>query len=367
MATFRKRGNYWEYRIRERELVGDDPISKGGFRTKSEAKAEADKVEFELRVGVNRDEGNMLFPQYYERWIEAYKLGAFSFTTDEEYLHALRLVQKHFKNMKLKDITKLDYQNFLNEYSDGKARSTVQKVHKKIAPCLREAFENNHMNVNVTSKVVLRGAEGQKESEKYLNLSEAQKLMEGLLKGLNNTMTTRYMVILQLATGMRISEVMALQFKDFDFLHNRVNINKSWDYKRSNDFAPTKNKGQRNILVDEKTMSIIRKFYDHQLSQKVQDNKQRVFAVKGDVPIPASANEMLRRACKRIGIQRVTTHAMRHTHASMLILQGADITYVSERLGHKSITITLERYSHVLNELRTKGEEQSLEIVASLY
>lgn len=367
MASFRKRGKFWEYRIREKELVGNSPISQGGFRTKSEAKSAADKIEHELRMGLNRDQGEMLFTDYYDRWMNAYKIGAFSEATDSEYLFVSRLLKKHFKNVKLNELTKLDYQNFLNDYSVDKAKATVQKTHKKIAPCLRDAFENKHINLNITSNVVFRGADSQKESEKYLNLHEAKKLTNALLDGLNHSMTTRYMAILQLATGMRIGEIMGLQFKDFDFLHNRVDINKSWDYKYTHEFKPTKNKETRNISVDQNTMKVVREFYNHQMKQKVKDRHRRTFAVNGSVPVPDSVNEMLARACRRASIERVTSHNLRHTHASMLILQGADIAYISERLGHKSITITLEVYSHVLDELRSKGEEQSLDIMDNLY
>lgn len=367
MATYRKRGNKWEYRIREKDLVGDEPISGGGFSTKSEARAVATQIENDLRMGLNRDNGEMLFSDYYDRWMNAYKIGVFSEVTDEEYLFVSRLVKSNFKNVKLKGVTKLMYQNFLNEYSEGKAKATVQKTHKRIAPCLREAFANRHVSVDVTHNVVFRGLDSQKESEKYLNLHEAEKLTKALLDGLNNSTVTRYMAVLQLATGMRVGEVMALQFKDIDFLHNQISINKKWDYKFTNDFAPTKNKESRTIAIDKDTLKIIRPFYDYQMNQKVQDHKQRLFASKRTVPSVDAVNGMLQRACKRAGIQRVTSHALRHTHASMLILEGAPVPYISERLGHKSITITLEAYSHVLDELKDKGDKEVLRIVSGLY
>lgn len=367
MATFRKRGNKWEYRIREKDLVGDEPISEGGFNTKSEARAVATKIENDLRNGMNRNQGEMLFSEYYDRWMITYKIGVFSEVTDEEYLFVSRLIKDNFKNVKLKDITKLAYQEFLNDYSEGKAKTTVQKTHKKIAPCLREAFANRHIPVDVTHNVVFRGNESQKESEKYINLHEAEKLTEALLDGLDNSTVTRYMAILQLATGMRVGEIMALQFKDIDFLHNQISINKKWDYKFTNDFAPTKNKETRTIAVDENTLKILRPFYDFQLNQKVQDHKQRLFATRRTVPTVDAVNGMLQRACKRADIQRVTSHALRHTHASMLILEGAPVPYISERLGHKSITITLETYSHVLDELKAKGDEEVLRIISNLY
>jgi integrase len=370
MAGYRQRGKKWQYRIKH----NGEEISKSGFATKAEAKAAADIVEYELQMGINHNKGDMLFPHYYEQWINAYKLGAYSESTDDGYREALTLVEKYFGSTKLKNMTRLDYQNFLNDYAENGARgkkkiakSTVKKTHMRIAASLRDAHEEGLIKTDVTKKVTFKGKDSQEEGEKYLNLNESEKLLDTLLNGLNNSMTTRYMVILQLATGMRIGEVMGLQFKDLDFLRNRVNVSKKWDYKHTNDFAPTKGRESRNISVDGSTMKVIRKFYDHQMNQKIKDSKERLFAVRGKVPSVEGVNGMLTRACKRIGIERVTSHAMRHTHASLLILQGNDIAYISERLGHKDITVTLETYAHVLKELRAKGEQESLAVMENLY
>ena len=163
------------------------------------------------------------------------------------------------------------------------------------------------------------------------------------------------------------SEVMALQFKDFNFLNNYIDINKSWDYKETLDFKPTKNRETRIISVDKKTMKLMKDFYDYQLSQKVVDNKQRIFAVNGKVPDVNSINRALKRACKRAGIMEVTSHALRHTHASLLLLNGVSLAYISRRLGHKDITMTANTYSHVLKELEAKSEKESADIFYNIY
>src|SRR5699024_2203661 len=161
--------------------------------------------------------------------------------------------------------------------------------------------------------------------------------------------------------------IMGLQFKDINFLNNRIDINKSWDYKYTNDFKPTKNRESRNISVDKNTMEIIKRLYDHQLSKKIQDNKQRLFAVNGKIPDINAVNKALRRACKRAGVQEVTSHALRHTHASLLILNGVSMTYISQRLGHQTISITEEVYSHVLDELAVKNEKESADMFFNIY
>lgn len=368
MASFRKRGKTWQYRVTYVDKNGKQKeVSQSGFPTKTEARVVANKVEHELNIGVNIEKSEMLFLDYYKDWIKTYKLGAYSQDNDESYKQFYALAEEHFKGIKLKDVTHEFYQKFLNDYSVGRAKETVRKAHNKIGAALRFAFNNGHITSNPTYRVVLRGAEGTKESDKYLHEQESKDLLEALLEGIQPNYISRYMLILQLATGARVSEIMALQFKDLNFLNNRMDINKSWDYKYTNDFIPTKNKESRNISVDKKTMQIMKEFYDYQLSKKVRDRKQRLFARKASVSSVTAVNKTLRRACKRAGVREVTSHALRHTHASLLILNEVSVAYISKRLGHHSIDITTKVYSHVLEELEIKSEKESADFMLKFY
>ena len=368
MDSFRKRGKKWEYRIRKMVNGEQKEISKGGFRTKAEAKVEADRIEHEMNLGVEHFKGEQLFSDYYRSWVKAYKTGVYSTETDKFYEHAIKLVDKHFEGIALKNITREMYQGFLNDYAKGRSKETVRKTHTKIGASLRDAHQNGYLQRNPALRPIIKGAEGQKDSLKYLHASEAKALVSELLSGLKPTYTSRYMLLLQLATGMRISEVMALQFKDFDFMNNRIDINKSWDYKFHNDFKETKNKEARNISVDKQTMKIIKELYDYQLSQKVINSKQLLFIGRANkIPSVHAINKTLRRACTRAGVPVITSHALRHTHASLLILEGADVSYVADRLGHRDSSVTVEVYIHVLKELKQKNEEKIDDIFNALF
>lgn len=368
MASFRKRGNSWQYRVTYVDEDGKQrEISKSGFVTKTEARIEADQLEHQLNSGVNIVKGEMLFLDYYKEWIEIYKIGAHSLETDRFYNDAVRIVERYFKGVRLKEVTREFYQQFLNDYSDGRAKETVRKAHTKIGAPLRDAFQNGHIPLNPAYNPTIRGADSVKESEKFLHESEAKAVMESLLDDLQFNYISRYMLILQFATGMRISEVMGITIKDLDFLHNRIDINKTWDYKFNQGFQPTKNREERNISVDKETMDIMKDFYNHQLSRKIIDSKGRLFAHKGKIPSVNAVNKTLRRACRRAGVREVTSHALRHTHASLLILNGVSIAYISKRLGHKNISITSDTYSHVLDELEAASETETIDIFSSIY
>ena len=152
---------------------------------------------------------------------------------DRSYKHAMAIADRYFGELKLKEIDHETYQNFLNDYSKGRARATVKKANDKIGAPLHHAFNHGHIPNNPTYKVKIDGDKAQKEAQNYLNKHEAEAVLKELLNGIRVDYTTRYMLILQLATGARIGEIMGLQFKDINFLNNRIDINKSWDYKET--------------------------------------------------------------------------------------------------------------------------------------
>ena len=180
------------------------------------------------------------------------------------------------------------------------------------------------------------------------------------------------MHILQLATGARIGEIMALTYDSLDFKKNTLTINKSWDYKSAHGFKPTKNKENRTIGVDAKTMALLKPYYDEvkkaSLKSRFNNPNRLVFVSMSGDPITVDAvNKCLRKACVRAGIQTITSHGLRHTHASILLLHHLDLHYVSERLGHKSQITTASIYAHVLKETKERGDERAAEITATLY
>ena len=152
MASFRKRGKTWQYRIKH----NGEEISKGGFRTKGEAQSAATTIEYELGIGIDVNKADQLFIDYYKQWIKTYKIGVYSEETDCFYLNAVKLIEEYFPTRKLKEITRDDYQLFLDDYqlflndyaeNNGNQRSkeTVRKTHTKLAhhlerPLLMDIF-----------------------------------------------------------------------------------------------------------------------------------------------------------------------------------------------------------------------------------
>ncbi len=372
MASFKKLATGWQFRISYKDGETYRTKSGNGYPTKKDAQIAAADIEQKLQKGLDIKAGDTLFLDYYSKWVDTYKTGKFSFESDRNYQTAINLVKKQFPGLRLKDISKQVYQAFINEYAQTHSKATVRKIHNKIAPCLREAFRSGDIAKDVAYKIQITGTDGKKEIDKYLSEAETIKLLDALMQDIHIDYSSRYMCILQLATGARIGEIMALTYDSLDFKKNTLTINKSWDYKSTHGFKPTKNKENRTIGVDAKTMALLKPYYDEvkkaSLKSRFNNPHRLVFvSINGDPITVDAVNKCLRHACIRAGIPTITSHGLRHTHASILLLHHLDLHYVSERLGHKSQITTASIYAHVLKETKERGDERAAEIAGSLY
>lgn len=376
MATFRQRGKKWYYRIDTYDDDGNrDQIERGGFRTKKDAEIAALKVESELLAGINLDSGSVSFADYFLEWFETYKEGHFSRDTDNLYKRHHQAISWFFGKKPINKVTRSNMQKFMNDYGLGKdkgdeprAKSTVQKLKNTVNLCLEAAVYEGAIRRNPMFEITInKNLAEQKESEKFLNESEVIKLIEELFVGIRYDFTSRYMILIAIATGARFSEVSALTTDCINYKEKYIKINKSWDARERHGFKDTKNKSSERIIpIDQDTMDILKDYLAH---KKVMPMNNLVFGNSiGRPPSNKGVNKALRKAQERVGINEpITFHGLRHTHASLLLLHNVNIVYVSKRLGHSDITTTAKVYSHLLKELDERGNVISNEMMKSLY
>ncbi|MED4495618.1 site-specific integrase [Heyndrickxia coagulans] len=358
MASIQKLGNGWRYRVSYKDAGKYKTKTKGGFRTKKECELAAAEVEKKLHVGMDISAGDQLFSEYMRTWFEVYKKGKYDIEHERNIERSVRLVEKYFAGVKLKEITRVMYQKFLNEIAKGHTRETVKKRHTYIKACLQEAIQDGIIFKDPTYKVIIKGEKDAKSEElKYLNFNDVQKLVVETKKNLQPRYISRYIILFAIATGARFSEIMGLTWDCVDFKNRTITINKTWDFKDLHGFSNTKNyASKRTITIDKGTADMLQNLKTEQnkkaLLTGLRNEKNLVFVNTKMHPVTNNAvNKTLRTLCKKIGIKEITCHGLRHTHASMLLYKGVNIKYISRRLGHKDIVTTLQTYSHILDEM----------------
>ena len=306
---------------------------------------------------VKAEEGTELFCKYYEQWIRMYKEGAIREVTMKKYEITLVWLQRLVPDLRLSELNRISYQQLLNDYAVYYERQTTMDFHHQLKAAVLDAVDEGFIDRDPTRKAIIKGKAPREKKIKYLNQFELHTLLVHL--HLTPEINWDWFIFIIAKTGMRFSEALALTPKDFDFPHQSLIVNKTWDYKGSGGFLPTKNKSSvRKIQLDWQT---IIKF-----SELIRDlpEDEPIF-VKGPV-YNSTVNDRLERYCKDLGIPVISIHGLRHTHASLLLFAGVSIASVARRLGHASMTTTQKTYIHIIQELENRDIDLVMRSMAGL-
>lgn len=299
-----------------------------------------------------------LFYTYYSHWIRVYKEGAIRKVTLAKYRMALAWLQRLAPDLRLCDVTRVSYQQILNEYAESHEKQTTMDFHHLIKGAIADAVDEGLIPRDPTRKAIIKGKQPAPKKTKYLNQFEVHKLLSSL--NLHNGINWDWLIMLVAKTGMRFSEALALTPKDFDFTHQVLSVSKTWDYKGDGDFMPTKNKSSvRKIQIDWQTV-----IQFSELVKGLPEDKP-IFVKKRRV-YNSTVNDVLARHCKRANIPVISIHGLRHTHASLLLFAGVSLASVARRLGHSNMTTTQKTYIHIIHELENKDVDLVMRSISGL-
>ncbi|WP_367007401.1 tyrosine-type recombinase/integrase [Streptococcus sp. ZY19097] len=351
MASFRKRGDAWEYRIIYQDINGKRrEKSKGGFRTKTLAKASAQQAELELSA-VSSELLDITVLDYNKRWAEIYKKPHVTAKTWKTYTKNFKHIKRFFGEKKLKHINHTIYQQILNEFGETVAQSTLEKFHYQIKGACKMAIRDGIIRDNFAEGAIVKAQKsGKAETEKfmeeddylnYLNFAKARIRHASYL--------TTYIIGV---TGLRFAEAQGLTWNDINFENGYIDINKTFDYSISQNFGPTKNEQSiRQVPIDQNSLKILKNYKENYY----QENKLGRICF-------GTSNNASNKAIKRATGENYTNHSLRHTYASYLIYKGVDLISVSKLLGHENLNITLKTYAHQIEKLKQKNDQKVKEI-----
>ena len=303
------------------------------------------------------EEKSELFYIYYEKWIHIYKEGAIRDVTMRKYEITLLWLKRLVPELRLSQLNRISYQQLLNDYAEFHERQTTMDFHHQIKAAVLDAVDEGLIDRDPTRKAIIKGRSPRIKKIKYLNQFELHTLLVNLK--LTSEINWEWLILLIAKTGMRFSEALALTPKDFDFSHQSLIVDKTWDYKGDGGFLPTKNKSSvRKIQLDWQT---IIKFSE--IIKGLPEDKP-IF-VNGRV-FNSTVNGVLERYCKKLGIPVISIHGLRHTHASLLLFAGVSIASVARRLGHASMTTTQKTYIHIIQEMENKDIDLVMRSMAGL-
>lgn len=306
---------------------------------------------------LNKVKNTDLFCDYYAQWIAVYKQGAIRKVTMDKYLMTQQWLKKLAPDLRLCDVTRITYQQILNDYADCHERQTTMDFHHQLKGAILDAVDEGLIDRDPTRKAIIKGKPPKEKKIKYLNQFELHKLLSDLELGAE--ISWDWFILLVAKTGIRFSEGLAITPRDFDFSHQILSISKTWDYKGDGGFLPTKNQSSvRKVQIDWQTVI--------QFSELVKGlpEDEPIFVKKA--VYNSTVNDVLSRHCKNTNIPVISVHGLRHTHASILLFAGVSIASVARRLGHASMTTTQKTYLHIIQELESKDVDLVMRSLSGL-
>ena len=286
-----------------------------------------------------------------------YKEGAIRPVTMNKYYMAHQWLEKLIPDLLISNLDRTTYQKLLNDYAQEHERQTTMDFHHHLKCAILDAVDEGLISRDPTRKAIIKGKQPREKKPKYLNQYELHKLLDIL--NLSGNINMDWLILLIAKTGMRFSEALALTPKDFDFSHQLLSVSKTWNYKGSGGFLPTKNQSSvRKIPLDWQT---VMQFAG--LIKNLPEDKP-IFVTKK--VYNSTINDILGRYCKQAGIPVISIHGLRHTHASLLLFAGVSIASVARRLGHSNITTTQKAYLHIIQELESKDIDIIMKSLSNL-
>jgi len=309
--------------------------------------------------------------EWLDVWLSEYKKNVLKPTTYDSYETNIR---HHLKpglgHIPLKDLKTFDIQRFINEkYESGNASTALLRKLKNILHgSLKQAIVNQLITRNVSEGVILPT---HKQKEIRVFSREEEKAFINALKGDRLEVAFK----LDLVSGLRIGELLGLTWDCVDLTNGIITVkqslirvkDRSKDAEKKNLYiientTKTRN-SKRKVPIPKAAVSMLK---EHKLKQEwekriaegvYEDNNLLFCTASGNRIIPRNAERSFARIAKKAGITGASIHSIRHTYATRLFEKGVAAKTVSELLGHKNVSHTLDVYTHVLPDVKSDAVE----------
>lgn len=286
----------------------------------------------------------------FEQFIEEVYLPWYKTQVKEStYINRRVTIQKHFKyfyKMSTDEIEPINVQNWQLKMAKEFSPNYIRIVQGMLSIAFDRAIVLGLAKKNPSR--MIGNIKSKKTKVDFWTLEEFQEVISLLYKG---DYYEHYLFMsfwLLFMTGMRIGEASALQWSDIDFETGMLSITKTLYYKTMNDYKFVEPKTQasiRTLYIDSDTINELKAWKEVQ--QKVLPKCKLVLSYNGTPTSKTTLPRALEKLAKLAGVHRIKIHALRHSHASLLISMGENPLLIKERLGHEKIQTTLGTYGHL--------------------
>lgn len=281
------------------------------------------------------------FGEYSQKWLNNYVALECRESTFEDYDGILKNhILPVFKDKQINSITRGEIRDFLlSKVSGGLSRKRALVLKDVLSGAFNYALDDEVIETNPTTGITRRlwpksnkpgAAVGQ---DAVFNEQEIEKLLAACAA---ECPEYYHFFLMACRTGLRLGECLALKWKDVDFKNNVLLVRRS--YRRGR-YTPPKNKKIRQVDMSGQVIETLKAMLPKDAAELV--------TMHNGIPIEQNnLRRIYKRILKRAALKHRKFHSLRHSYASMLLSKGVPVVYVKEQLGHSSIDITVDIYTH---------------------
>lgn len=343
--------------------------------TKKAAEAELARILAAIETGAYVDPHRMSVGELLERWRDDVAAVEVSAKTLERYHeHVARLIEG-LGTIPLLKLRALDEQAFYRvlratgnrRTGRGLSEQTLLHVHKVLGAALAQGVRWRLMAYNPAQDV-------RSPVPRRLEMATLQAAEITALVATTAGTALGAAVLLLFTTGLRRGELLALRWSDLDRERGRLVVSRTLEETRAGlTFKPPKTaRSTRVVPLPPSALAALSTQALQQRRQRLQagpswQDQGLIFPGAGGDPLaPSYFSKAFAAAVRRAGLRAFGAHALRHTHVTELLRAGVHPKVVSERVGHSSVSFTMQRYAHALPDMQQNAADEMERLVGRL-
>ena len=321
-------------------------------RTYKEAEKKLALAMGDAARGIVYEDENQTVGKYMTRWLSDSAKHTVKATSYRAYESQIRNhIVPALGKVKLSRLTPAHLQAlYAAKLRESMKPASVRQIHAILHKALEQAVRFNLIPTNPASKV--DPPKVRQEEITPLSADEANRLLD-VTRNERDGFEALY--VLALTTGLRIGELLGLKWNDIDLDARRLRVSRQLQRSREEGliFTEPKAASRRTVDLPARTVEALKRHRKRQFEETLKaggayHDNDLVFA--GCLGEPIGPEKVTQRAfkplLKRTGLPEIRFHDLRHTFATLLLARGVHPTYVQRALGHASVKMTLDRYSH---------------------
>jgi integrase len=363
-------------------LVGKDEKGKNirkqfYGKTQKEVKEKLEELKKQINLGALPSDDKLTLEQWYYTWLFDYRIKDLKPKSFEKYEGIYRnyIKDSALGKLKLKDLRATHIQRYYNDLLDNEKKpvSTIKGLNTRLKPCLAEAEKQGYIQKNYCKMITLPKDNTTKEI-KVLTPDQQRNFIAAI-----NGHELEVLFLVALSTGLRLGEILGLKWSDINFDTGTLTVNRtlqrvteiSRDGKRESKVIEQLPKTKNSIRTIPIPQNILSRVKDHRIEQnksrlklgELYFNDDYVFCSELGYPIDDKRPARnLKSILNKINIEPIKFHGLRHTYATRLFEANVPPKTVQVLMGHYDISITLDIYTHVMEDTKLEAVEKLNEI-----